>query len=60
MTVKVHGILEQDAMLAMAERDKARDRFVNWVIMREFNAPRHVVTLDGYEDSGDPADWINR
>ncbi len=59
VAVKAHAILESDAQLAMMERDKARERFVDWAIMRSFNSSRHSVIEPYDEDNGfyDPADW---
>jgi hypothetical protein len=58
VAVKAHGILESDAQLAMVERDKARERLVDWAIMRAFNSSRHQIVETAEEsDYFDQSDW---
>jgi hypothetical protein len=53
---------ESNAQLAMAERDSAREKLVEWTALRAFNQPRRRFVVDEYleADTVDPADWRNR
>lgn len=66
VVVKARDKSEADVRTAMAEREAARVRFVDWAILRAFTQPRRpIVRLSrnedlgagGWGDSDDPGGW---
>jgi hypothetical protein len=62
VAVLVHGELEGNALLALKERDAARDRLHWWCVQRALNAPRrHVIEpASTNEQEWDPSGFWNR
>lgn len=62
--VKALAKSETDVRLAMAEREAARARLLEWATLRAFTQPRRriVSDFDGGNGGGgwDPGNWINR
>jgi hypothetical protein len=61
--VKALAKSESDVRLAMAEREAARARLLEWATLRAFTQPRRriVSDFDGGNGGGwDPGDWGNR
>lgn len=57
VAVKAHAKSETDAQLAIAERDAARDRLLEWAVKRMLNQPRRQVIEDEVTLPISPADW---
>ena len=58
VAVKALSKSESDTRLAIAEREAARVRFVEWCTLRAFNQPRRRVMSETDMGSDyDPADW---
>jgi hypothetical protein len=55
---------ENDVQLAMVERDSAREKLMQWAVLRAFNQPRRGIVREGpnrdWPYAFDSADWRNR
>lgn len=58
--VKALAKSESDVRLAMAEREAARGRLLEWATLRAFNQPRRRIVSDFDGQPYDPADWRYR
>ena len=58
--VKALAKSESDVRLAMAEREAARQRLLEWATLRAFTQPRRRIVSDFDGQPYDPADWRYR
>lgn len=59
VAVKALSKGEGDVRLALAERDAARGRLLEWAAERSINEPRRII-VDSGDWPSDPAEWRNR
>jgi hypothetical protein len=57
VAVKALAKSESDVRLAMAEREAARQRLLEWATLRAFTQPRRRIVADDGGGLFDPADW---
>lgn len=61
VAVKALAKSESDVRLAMAEREAARQRLLEWATLRAFTQPRRRIVSDFDGGAGwDPGDWRSR
>lgn len=62
VAVKALNKSESDVRLAIAEREAARERLLEWAAQRAFTQPRRLVAgdFDGPNSGYDPSDWRYR